>query len=176
MRMLIRESITEDLDAIRAVHEVAFGDAEGPLIAQLASDLLNDETARPLLSLLAEDHGEIVGHVIFSTVGLEDSGHLKVYILAPLAVRKAYQKQGVGTDLIRHGLAMLRQRDADIVLVYGDPNYYRRTGFESGHAIKAPYPLKYPYAWMALELKAGALAKARGVARCASALSSPEYW
>lgn len=174
--MHIRESGTEDLAAIRGVHEDAFGDPEGPLIAQLASELLNDETARPLLSLLAEDNGRIVGHVIFSSVKVEGSPHLKVYILAPLAVLKIYQRQGIGTQLIRHGLAMLRQRDADIVLVYGDPNYYRRTGFAAGHAIEAPYPLRYPDAWMALELKAGALAEARGVARCAPALSAPEHW
>lgn len=174
--MPTRESSTEDLAAIRGVHEAAFGDPEGPLIAQLAAELLNDETARPLLSLVAEDNGRIVGHVIFSSVKLEDSPHLKVYILAPLAVVKAYQQQGIGTQLIRHGLAMLRQRGADIVLVYGDPNYYRRTGFDTGHAIEAPYPLKYPDAWMALELKAGALAEAKGVACCAVSLSSPEYW
>lgn len=174
--MNIRESNSEDINAIRSLHEEAFGEPEGKVVAQLACDILIDETAMPLLSLVAEENNKIAGHVIFSSVTIEGDKELSVYILAPLAVSKDYQKMGLGTKLINYGLNTLKQRSADIILVLGDPEYYRRTGFQSGHNIEAPYNLEYPEAWMALELKPGKLTHAKGVARCASSLASPEYW
>jgi putative acetyltransferase len=96
--------------------------------------------------------------------------------LAPLAVTKDKQGIGIGTKLINQGLESLRKRDAEIVLVYGDPNYYTRTGFKAGHNLKAPYKLEYPEAWMALGLVEGVLTKAQGMVRCATSLSSPKYW
>jgi predicted N-acetyltransferase YhbS len=40
---------------------------------------------------------------------------------------------GTGTELILRGLDILKERGAEIVLVYGDPDYYMRTGFRAGH-------------------------------------------
>lgn len=79
--------------------------------------------------------------------------------------------------MIYKGLEILKERGAGIVLVYGDPNYYMRTGFKSGRNIRPPHKLKYPdEAWMAQELVEGILTKTRGMVRCASSLNSPEYW
>jgi len=94
-----------------------------------------------------------------------------------LAVTKIAQGKGTGTLLINKGLETLKEHDAEIVLVYGDPNYYMRTGFKAGHNLKPPYKLAYPEeAWMAQELVEGILAKTQGMVRCAMSLSSPEYW
>jgi predicted N-acetyltransferase YhbS len=158
------------------LHEEVFGEPEGKIIAQLVCNILEDETAKPLLSLVAEDSGRIVGHVIFSTVKIEGDEQISAYILAPLAVSSDLQKKGFGTKLINYGLDELKKQGVDIVLVLGDPKYYARTGFKAGHNIKPPYKLKYPEAWMALELKSGMLSKVNGIAKCGSSLSSPEYW
>lgn len=174
--MGIRESTSEDLNSIRLVHEDAFGEPEGEVVAQLACNILGDESAKPLLSVIAEDDGRVVGNIIFSSLKIEGAEELSAYILAPLAVSKKCQQHGWGTKLITHGLDKLKNRGVDIVMVYGDPNYYKRTGFKPDHSIEPPYKLKYPEAWMALELKPGILTRAKGVARCASSLESPEYW
>ena len=174
--MNIRESKCEDLQSIRLVQEGAFGEPEGKVVAQLACDILMDETAKPLLSLVAEDNDKVVGNIIFSSVAITGNAELSTYILAPLAISKKYQQKGLGTKLISHGLEVLTNRGADIVLVLGDPNYYTRTGFKPGHCIEPPYKLEHPEAWMALELKPGMLAKAKGVAQCATSLGSPEHW
>ena len=174
--MNIRASKNEDLAFIRSVHEDAFGEPEGKSVAQLACDLLEDETAKPLTSLVAEDNGKIIGNIIFSSVKVDGYEDLSIYILAPLAVSKSYQQKGLGTKLINHGLETLRKGGADVVLVLGDPNYYSRSGFKAGQNIKPPYKLEYPEAWMALELKADMLAKIDGVAKCATSLCQPEYW
>ena len=174
--MSIRESKSDELNSIRLVHEDAFGEPEGEVVAQLACDILADESAKPLLSLVAEDGGKIVGNIIFSSVKIEGNEELSAYILAPLAVSKNCQRQGWGTKLIHHGLDALKKREVDLVLVLGDPKYYTRTGFQAAHSIKPPYKLEYPEAWMALALKPGMLARAKGVVHCASSLDSPELW
>jgi putative acetyltransferase len=174
----IRETVQTDKDLIRKVHQNAFGVPEGETVSQLAINLLEDKSALPILSLVAEQDNEIIGNVIFSSVTIEGSDEeILAYILAPLAVVKDTQGKGVGTALINHGLKTLRERGAEIVFVYGDPNYYVRTGFKAGHNLKPPHKLKYPAeAWMAQELTQGVLAKAEGMVKCASSLDSQELW
>ncbi|NOR68328.1 MAG: GNAT family N-acetyltransferase [Methylomarinum sp.] len=175
--MNIRESVENDKKAIRKVHLNAFGQSEGETVSQLAIDLLEDKTAQPILSLVAEQDNEIIGNVIFSSVSIEGAENVSAYILAPLAVSKFEQNKGVGTQLINKGLETLKERGAEIVLVYGDPNYYMRTGFKAGHKLTPPYRLQYPVeAWMAQEIVEGILSKTQGAVQCAKSLSSPEYW
>jgi len=174
--MQIRESVENDKDAIRIVHLVAFGESEGETVSQLAIELLEDKNAQPTLSLVAEQNNEIIGNIIFSPVNIEGIKGISAYILAPLAVKIDNQRKGIGTKLINQGIETLRNRGADIVLVYGDPNYYTRTGFKAGHNLEAPYKLEYPEAWMAQELVEGVLTKTQGMVRCALPLNSPELW
>jgi predicted N-acetyltransferase YhbS len=175
--MKIRESVEDDKMSIRKVHQNAFGQSEGETVSQLAIDLLEDKTALPILSLVAERDNEITGNVIFSSASIEGFEGISTYILAPLAVTKREQRSGIGTLLINKGLETLKERGAEIVLVYGDPNYYMRTGFRSGHNLKPPHKLQYPIeAWMAQELKVNILTKTWGLVQCALSLNSPQYW
>ena len=180
MTVSIRESTSLDLDSILQAHEQAFGETEGPVVSQLARNILHDPTAAPLLSLVAEAGGEIIGNIIFSPVKIDGAPEDTVaYILAPLAVIQKYQRKGVGKSLIETGLMMLQQRGAELIFVYGDPNYYSRSGFEAAGIDKfsPPYKLNYPpEAWMVLELNPGALKKSAGMVKCCSSLSSKEYW
>lgn len=178
--MKIRESKDSDKQAIFSVHKNAFSASEGEdaaaIIAQLAVDLLEDETALPVLSVVAENASEIIGNVIFSNVITNDCAAGTIYILCPLAVARSQQNSGVGGALIKHGLDILERRGAEIVLVLGDPNYYCRSGFSPDHHIDPPYKLPYPETWLGQELVGGALKKISGVAQCADCLHVPELW
>jgi predicted N-acetyltransferase YhbS len=174
--MQIRESNESDKDRIRKVHQDAFGETEGEVVSQLGIDLLEDKTALPILSLVAEEGNDIVGHIIFSSVKIDGTRSPGAFILAPLGVASGFQGGGIGTDLIRQGLNILRERDAEFVLVLGDPKYYSRTGFTPDHGLKPPHELAYPEAWMAQELRPGALVTNRGTVQCAVSLNSPEHW
>lgn len=174
--MKIRESTESDKGAIFSLHQNAFGETEGGAVAKLAMDLLDDETALPVLSLVAESDNDIVGHILFTSVGVSNLESSNAYILAPLAVIPDMQGRGVGTALINYGLDRLKERDADFVLVLGDPKYYSRTGFKAAHNLEPPYKLDYPEAWQALELCTGILNNVRGIVQCATSLSSPEHW
>ena len=177
--MQVRESTGHDLSVIRQVHEKAFGQSEGPIVSELACEILVDKTALPILSLVAEESNQIVGNISFSVVSIEGCDeHISAFILAPLTVVKEYQAKGIGKSLIQSGLRTLQERGAELVFVLGDPNYYSLSGFESAYEynLKPPYQLEYPEAWMVLELKPGALEKAEGFVRCCTSLDSPEYW
>ncbi len=69
--MKIRESVENDKRSIREIHQNAFDQSEGETVSQLAIDLLEDKTALPILSLVAEQDNEIIGNVIFSSVNIE---------------------------------------------------------------------------------------------------------
>lgn len=175
--MNIRESNNLDHDAIYRLHLDAFGPPEGASVAQLATDLLQDKSAQPLISLVAEENDQLVGHIIFSAVHIEGQEQKPgAYILAPLAVIKDYQRKGIGTLLIRRGLELLKARSASLVFVLGDPNYYVRSGFRLSERLKPPYELAYPEAWMVQALTPGILENATGTIKCAKTLSAPEHW
>lgn len=176
-----RPSTDADLTSLCDLHEQAFGEEEGPEIADLVRRLLVDETARPLLSLVAEAEHEIVGHVLFTNVLIERSPvPARARILAPLAVLPDWQKRGIGGGLIREGLTRLSNADVGLVFVLGDPAYYGRFGFvpatDRGLVAPHPIPAEHPDAWRVHELTPGLLGQVRGNVECARTLSRPEYW
>lgn len=100
--------ITDKSDAsdIREVETRAFGFSKE---ADLVASLLEDESARPALSLLARYEGKAVGHILFTRATFKgEMDSPLMHILAPLAVIPEYQGMGVGGRLIRTGIEHLR--------------------------------------------------------------------
>lgn len=89
------------------------------------------------LSLVAEDADRIVGHIAFSRVAISD-GASDWYGLGPVSVSPDLQRRGIGSALIRHGIAELRARGARGIVLLGSPDYYSRFGFE--HDPQLAYP------------------------------------
>ncbi len=97
----IRQSTEADRSAIRDVHNQAFGEEKGPVIARLVDDLLDDETAQPILSLVAVENATIVGHILYTKATItQTESSLSARILAPLAILPEAQKNGTGTGLL----------------------------------------------------------------------------
>jgi putative acetyltransferase len=174
--MKIRAATADDAEPIGNLHLDAFGKDEGPAVSRLAIDLLADETAQPLLALVAENGTDIVGSIIFSAVEVRGCEGIVAYILAPLAVASSFQRRGIGRALIERGLQILKDRGTDLVFVLGNPKYYSRYGFVHHHHFSPPYELPYREAWMAISLRGNALESATGQIVCARSLSAPEYW
>jgi putative acetyltransferase len=128
-RCQIREEAREDWPAVRRVNEAAFG---RPDEADLVDGLRAENVV--LASLIAEADSEIVGHILFSRMSINsDRGGIAAVALAPVAVLPAHQRKGVGGELIRKGLNLLRQRGEAIVIVLGHPGYYPRFGGSARH-------------------------------------------
>ena len=72
------------MDDVLFVERVAFGhDKE----AGLVRDLLDDPSAKPILSLLAFKDDRAVGHILFTTARLtKTQNKASIAILAPLAI------------------------------------------------------------------------------------------
>ncbi len=178
--MIIRESIESDLDGLLGAARLAFGDHEGHEIVELVSGLLNDPSAKPLLSLVALSDGRIIGHILFTKARVVSAEKVSAVILAPLAVVPGAQSRGVGGQLIAEGSRILAGKGVELVFVLGHPGYYPRHGFKPafGYGFKAPYPIpgEVADAWMVRELIPGTIDRARGPVLCASALDHPAYW
>ncbi len=179
--MEIRKTTDLDLTDVLQVESKAFGEAEGPEIVDLVKGLLNDPSAVPLLSLLAVNKDDAVGHILFTNARIMDAKDtVSSVILAPLAVIPEAQSQGVGGQLINEGLKRLAQSGVALVFVLGHPEYYPRHGFRPAGALgfEAPYPIPEvnANAWMVQELRSGVIGNVAGRVICADVLDRPEYW
>jgi putative acetyltransferase len=128
--VLIREETAADADAIAEVTAAAFeklavsGHTEQFIIAALRSAGVLE------ISLVAETAGRIVGHIAFSPVTISD-GTQNWYGLGPVSVLPEYQRQGIGSALIREGLSRLKEAGAAGCCLVGHPEYYQRFGFKN---------------------------------------------
>lgn len=156
LSLTVREAAAADRESIRAVHTAAFGRAGE---AGLVDRLIDGGDA--LVSLIAEENGEAIGHVLFSklSVTTDDGRAIAAASLAPLAVVPDRQRRGIGEALTREGLERLRSHGIAVVIVLGHPDYYPRFGFSAELARALRGPFSGP-AWMAAELEPNAL---RGV-------------
>ena len=158
----IRAERAEDVTAVRRVNELAFGQpGEASLVAALRA------AARPHISLVAVEDGQVVGHIFFSPVSIEpEDSSFKAMGLAPMAVLPEYQRRGVGSALVRAGLNGCRRIGRTAVVVVGHPEYYPRFGFRpaSRFGLRCEYPVP-DEVFMAAELEPGALAGRRGLVK-----------
>jgi putative acetyltransferase len=123
----IRPERPDDFPAIATVVEAAFG---SPVEAKLVDDIRADPCYRPELALVAEDAGEILGHVMISRAELHDGDTVhRIAMLSPLAVAPAVHKQGIGSALVREVTARSDASGDAIVVLEGSPLYYPRFGF-----------------------------------------------
>ena len=181
IKLKIRESIPSDLSKVLQVEGQAFGDDQGPEIVDLVKGLLSDPSARPLLSLLAEDDKRAVGHILFTKAQITNFiDSVSAVILAPLAVIPAAQSQRIGGQLIKAGLQRLSASGIELVFVLGHPEYYPRHGFKPagrlGFEATYPIPDENADAWMVQELQPGVIGRVSGKVICADVLNQPQHW
>ena len=151
---MIREESRGDEAAVRAVHKAAFPtDTEARLVDAIRANG-NDR-----VSLVAEKQGRIVGHVLFSPVGVEGSEGIG---LAPVAVLPDFQRQGIGAALVTAGIAACRELGVKFIVVLGEPGYYKRFGFRPTH-LGNEYGVGEEF--MALDLEPHATAALHGMVK-----------
>ena len=158
--VVIRDETSDDLDAIRDVNRLAFGQEDE---ARLVDALRDGGYVR--VSLVAEEAGRVVGHILFSDLPIETPGGIVPALsLAPMAVIPSHQRRGIGSMLVREGLRACAEAGHRIVVVLGHPEFYPRFGFSAKMAERLRSPYSGP-AFMALELVPGALEGVEGEVR-----------
>lgn len=155
----LRAAAPADFPAIARVVAAAFGDSrfdEAGIVAGVRVE------GAALVDLVAEDAGEIVGHVLFSRMTCRPDRFIAA--LGPLAVAPGRQRQGIGQALSRQGIEACRELGAAAIVLLGHPAYYPRFGFSTEAAQRLISPYAGSPAFMALELVPGALAEPLTVA------------
>lgn len=127
--LCIRPETPSDVSAIGVVVEAAFrhmpmsNHSEVALIERLRKD------GALRLSLVALIDDAIVGHIVFSNVMI-DRQPGRWFGLGPLAVEPRFQRRHIGSSLVNAGLDRLVTESAAGCVVFGNPRYYGRFGFE----------------------------------------------
>ncbi|MCK5173377.1 MAG: N-acetyltransferase [Planctomycetes bacterium] len=161
--LVIREEKPEDIAGIRLVNESAF---EQPAEANIIDKLR--QNCDGLLSLVAIDGDDIIGHVLFSPAVIDSEHGMVIGMgLAPMAVVPQRQRQGIGTALIKHGIARLRECDCPFVIVLGHAEYYPRFGFKPAcqYGLRSQWKDVPDEAFMVMVLDENAMQGISGVAR-----------
>jgi putative acetyltransferase len=158
--LTIRPEHPSDSPAIAHLIQSAFADGNE------TSDFVRDVRAQTeicLAQVVVKDSA-IVAHAQYVRVPVTMDGRaLRAAYLSCLSVTPALKHQGIGSTLVRQGLADLRAARFETVLLLGDPKYYGRFGFSSELArkIRAPHNQRGD-GFQAVELVAGALAGREG--------------
>lgn len=126
--MDIRPQVLSDTDHVWDLLTEAFND--GGRVARLAEALL-DRSSR--IALVAEQDGEIVGHLQLSQSWLDaPPAVVDVLVMSPVGVAPPWQRRGIGRELIEAGMRAAEEQGVPLVWLEGDPNLYPPFGFIRG--------------------------------------------
>jgi putative acetyltransferase len=138
-----------DCTAIRLVHESAFGqDPEARLVDRLRAEGL---IVASIVGIVDE---RVVASAVLSALTLTTrGGSMRAVALAPVAVMPSFQRRGLGTAAVTHGLRICTERGYEAAFVRGDPAYYAKFGFsaELARTVSSPYS-GGAIVWQALQL------------------------
>ncbi len=162
MNTLICEEQSHQIADIRDLVRAAFGQDDEAILV----DRLRDAGALSVsMVLVVED--EMVAHAAASPMSWScGTDRVVVWALAPVSVKPDRQRRGYGSRIVRVTIDRCREKDADVLTVLGNPNYYGRFGFTPApqHGLKIENA-DFGDAFMVMELKKGALSESRGSLR-----------
>ena len=175
----LRKASEHDLPAVLQLHRAAFPAGEVEQILQVVNELWSvntDATHSALHWVITAPKQTIVGHLSLSSITTQD-GQMLSWILAPLAVAPAHQGQGLGSEMVHHAIGHAMNSHQPRILVYGDPGFYGRFGFDRKPAINynPPFALTQPMGWQGIISRGKELQQPVDM-RCHPALMQAQLW
>lgn len=105
-------------------------DVGTPPEVSLVDELRDDDAWIPELAMVAEYGGEIVGYALLTRVRvMAERDTVPALALGPVAVAPHRRRIGLGVAVVRAALDAATELGERLVVVLGDPAYYRRFGF-----------------------------------------------
>ncbi len=166
----------EIISFFKRVFTESEGESEGLLIGNLVSEIIKTTQDSDLFVFTIIEQNKMLGCVIFSRVIF--GNNVNAFILSPMAILTNHQGKGLGQALIKYGLDKLISNDVELVLTYGDINFYSKAGFQkiSNKKIRPPFELEYSQGWLGQSLSDKDLSSYAGKVVCVSSLNKKEYW
>ncbi len=165
--ILLRQETPADYRAVEELTREAFWNHHVPGCDEhyLVHVMRSDAAFVPQLDYVALKDGKIVGNIMYTKcrIACDDGRKKEVLCFGPVSVLPQYQGQGIGSLLIDHTKELARELGYDAILIYGDPDYYRRVQFVPAQTFGiATADNMYADALLALELIPGALQNCAG--------------
>lgn len=149
---------------------------EGNIVGNLSyklSKLIDDKN---IIGIEGKINNKIVAYIFLTKLYFKED--YLVYLLAPVAVDSNYQKKGLGQKIIQFALKYLKKQNADLLMTYGDPNYYLKSGFKKTKVtlIPAPYKLSQPIGWLVNKISPKRPIKLRSKPSCVLPFKNKKLW
>jgi predicted N-acetyltransferase YhbS len=157
----IRQELAADAAAREALLDLAYGSVR---FSKPSERLRAGRKPADGLSFVAAEGGRLVGTVRLWEVSAGSA--CSALLLGPLAVHSDSRHRGIGSALMRHALREARRLGHGAVLLVGNSSYYGRFGFSVAQTGGLWLPgLHDRSRLLGIELRSGALEKARGPIR-----------
>lgn len=167
MNISIRLENENDFKAVENITREAFWDLYKPGCNEhlVAHKLRKTDVFVKELDFVALDSEKIVGNIMYSIAKVINENNIEFNILCmgPLSVLPSYQGQGIGTLLMNHSINVAKELGYSGIVIFGNPNYYHRFGFENAekYNIQTPWGTNFEE-FMALELRPDSLSGVSG--------------
>ena len=167
LEIILRKEQPEDYRIVEALTKEAFWNQHIPGCDEhyLLHIIRNAPCFIRELDYVAEIDGKIVGNIVYTKASILDDNdkHHEVISFGPVSVLPEFQGMGIGSKLIEYTKVIAKALGYKAILIYGDPEYYRRFGFVPAETFKiATADNMYALPLQALELVPGALSNIQG--------------
>lgn len=141
--IIIRQETEKDRKAVYNLIKDTFKHAEQTDGDEhnLVERLRKSDAFIPELSLVASADNKIVGHILFTKIKVGKTTQLA---LAPLTVSQQFQKQGIGSLLVKTGHNIAKNMEFEYSILLGNPKYYSRLGYKPAIEFNIISPFDVP--------------------------------
>jgi predicted N-acetyltransferase YhbS len=135
MELIMRLEEEKEYREVENVTREAFWDLYKPGCDEhlLVHKLRKSRVFIPELDIVAIFQKQLAGHIIYarSKILTEDTKEFETITFGPVSVLPQYQRKGIGSALIRHTMVLAEKKGYKAVVIYGNPGYYHRFGFQN---------------------------------------------
>ncbi len=114
---------------------------EGCFEHLIIHNLRKDKSFVKELDYCIEIDNKIIANIVYAKgkLKLENGDIREILIFGPVSVLPKYQKKGYGEKLINYTIEKAKELGFDAIVIMGNPNYYKKFGFESCSKYKIYY-------------------------------------
>ena len=167
MKIILRNEEENDYNIVEELTREAFWNVYVPGCDEhlLIHNLRKAKEFISALDIVAVLDNQIVGNIVYAEAKVFDADKEHIVLtFGPLSVLPAYQNKGIGAQLIEYTIQLAKEMRYKAIIIYGDPDYYKRFGFKASKEYNITNKeKKYPVSLLVLELYQSALNEIRGI-------------